>query len=204
MNMDLIKQEEKLQKEAKEVLNKLDLIKLLSKYGQPEIVGSLALGLMTWRDIDLEIICEKLDRNFITEIATYLIKQPSRRVDLTIADNSDQFSSSGPKSLYIGFKYFGDELEPNEIYGSNPKAWKIDMHFLLIDDVRAIKKTKELDSKLTEQTREIILKIKNILASNPGYRKEITSLDIYTAVLDYNVKNITNFKSYLKNIGKKL
>ena len=54
--------ENDLQKEAYEVLEKLDLLNILSTYGKPEIVGSLATGLMTWRDIDLEVV-DKIDED---------------------------------------------------------------------------------------------------------------------------------------------
>jgi len=53
-------------RQAHEVLEALNLLHFLSKYGRPKIVGSVALGLMTWRDIDidLEITGEVNDQDF--------------------------------------------------------------------------------------------------------------------------------------------
>jgi hypothetical protein len=46
MNTDeLVIQAEELRQQAHKVLEALDLLHFLSKYGQPKIVGSVALGL---------------------------------------------------------------------------------------------------------------------------------------------------------------
>ncbi len=46
------------------------------------------------------------------------------------------------------------------------------------------------------------LQIKEQISSNPLYRKEIFSTDIYEAVLNHGVKDLKEFKSYLESIGK--
>lgn len=55
---DLTKQQDELQQEAHKILGEIHLMNLLSKYGKPEVIGSVALGLMTWRDIDIEGYCQ--------------------------------------------------------------------------------------------------------------------------------------------------
>lgn len=89
--MDLLEQQSQLQKQAKEVLQTLGLISLLKKYGDPVIVGSMSLGLMTWRDLDIEVVMKKLDMDFIAEICAELVRKSSRRVDFGVIDNRDGF-----------------------------------------------------------------------------------------------------------------
>jgi len=69
---------------------------------------------------------------------------------------------------------------------------------------KGIPKTQELKEKLTKEKIEIILHLKSILDSNPKYRKEIFSTDIYEAVLESDVIDINGFKKYLEKSGKSL
>ena len=63
---DLLRRQEALRAEAHTVLADLDLMALLARAEQPVLVGRAALGLMTWRDIDVEVYCDPLsaDRAF--------------------------------------------------------------------------------------------------------------------------------------------
>lgn len=206
MNSNLEEQADKLQKDTHLVLEKLQLLDLLKKYGSPEIIGSVALGLMTWRDIDIEIVVEELKREDLAEIIATLAKKPLRRIDFSVSDNRSRFGTHAkiPNSLYIGMKYFGDDIHDDQLLSANPDVWKIDLHFLLEEDARGRVKTAELKSKLTEEKRKIILEIKNEIASHPKYRKEIFSMDIYQAVLDHGVTNLEEFREYLKRTGREL
>jgi hypothetical protein len=203
---DLFKQQSKLQKDASLVLVNLDLLPLLKKYGDPKIVGSMALELMTWRDIDIEIIVGELDKKVIAEVIEALVIKTVVRIDITFTDNRFKFGLEEkiPKSLYIGLKYFGEDIPPGEMLGANPKAWKLDLHFIMKEDARGGIKTTEIASKLTDENRRIILEIKEVVAENPQHRKQIFSLDIYKAVLDHGVKNLEDFQSYLARDGRAL
>lgn len=204
--MDLLAKQDQLQKAAKGVLERLGLLALLKKYGQVEVIGSAALGLMTWRDIDIEIVCKELKREDLAEVVAELIKKPLRRIDFGVADNRPRFGTHSkiPKSLYIGMKYYGDDIPDEQLLSSNPLIWKLDLHFLLKEDARGREKTRQLKQKLTEENKKMILKIKNQIASNPQYRKQIFSMDIYEAVLEYGVKNLEEFRQYLQKSGRKL
>lgn len=205
--MDLVVMQNKLQIDAQEVLNDLDLINLLKQYGKPSIVGSFALSLMTWRDIDLEIVVDELNKEVVAEVIKKLILKTKYRIDLSFSDNLARFNESNPnspQSLYIGVKYFGKDIEPTKMQGANPLVWKLDLHFLLGKDARGQAKTEELKDKLTDDKRKIILEIKNKVASNPNYRKEITSMDIYEAVLEKGVSSLEEFENYLQESGRNL
>jgi hypothetical protein len=200
--MDLLEQQKNLQKEAQSILEDLDLMNLLKKYGEPVIVGSMALGLMTWRDIDIEIIVDELKKEDLAEICMGLVKNFSRRLDFSVID--DRLRKNKPNSLYIGLKYFGEDIPNDSLLGANPLAWKLDLHFLLLEDAKGRSTTEELRKKLTPEKIKTILEIKNVIAKSPKHRKEIFSMDIYEAVLDRGVNSLEEFKEYLREQGKKL
>lgn len=201
METNLEQKQQQLQTQAQEVLEKLGLLTLLSRYGEPHIVGSMELGLMTWRDIDIEIIAPDLSKDSIAEIAAELIKQVHHRIDFGVIDNRGQDNPKLPRSIYLGLKYFGEDIKPEEMLGSSEKAWKIDLHFVLPEDSQGITKTRELKDKLTPEKRQAILQIKEVIATNPKYRKEVFSMDIYQAVLDHNVTDLGGFEKYLQASG---
>ena len=92
-----------------------------------------------------------------------------------------------PQSIYLGVIYKIDEQE-----------WKIDIRFVLSLLDRAEEYIKVTLPKLTAVNKEIILDIKNQLFLHPEYlNKKLSSVDIYNAVLDQGIKNITEFKEYL-------
>ncbi|MDO8498896.1 MAG: hypothetical protein Q7S44_03870 [bacterium] len=207
MPHDLLNQQDELQKEAQGVLEDLDLMNLLKEFGEPHIVGSLALGVMTWRDIDLEIVVGKLDKEVVAEVIKQLVVKTIYKIDVTFSDNIARFNNSNPnspQSLYIGLKYFGKDITPIEMRGSNPLTWKLDLHFILEKDARGKAKTEELKNKITDDKRRIILEIKSQIASNPKYRKQIFSMDIYQAVLERGITNLEEFGKFLAETGREL
>ena len=65
-----------------------------------------------------------------------------------------------------------------------------------LDFVNAIK------PKLNEENRLIILKIKNEMRDKTKHGKEVSGIDVYKAVLENGVKNLKQFRKYLKEQGK--
>lgn len=176
---------------ANKVLIDWDLLNFLNKYGTPYIVGSVELGLMTSRDIDIETISSNVPtKNDIMEIAGYLFNKIGVR-KVTPIDYSDGDGVKKPKGLYVGAEYIDKE---------NNK-WKVDVWLLTKDSARTKDTTETLKQKLTPEFKEIILNIKSQLSSHPKYRKEITSVDIYTAVMDNGIKSLEDFKRYLNQKG---
>lgn len=196
-------QQDKLQTEAKQVIHSLGLTELLSKYGTPTLIGSTALGLMVWRDIDIEVTIKDFTKEELVKIISAIFISAGYRIDVCMINNYEKLNANLPLGYYLGLKYFGD-ISPEEAVGSNEKIWKIDIWFLTEGNLRGKIKTEELQSKLTEGKRRAILEIKDAVAKNPKYRKEIKSMDIYIAVLDKGIKNLEEFEKYLNGLGKSL
>lgn len=188
--MDLIKQQAELQKEGFDLIKQLDLKKYLSQFGALDIGGSIKTGLMTWRDIDIGIICSEIPSvDKIWFIARELAEKP-HITRITIQDNmtDGKYYPAYPKGYYLGL-----------IYDNKDIHWKVDIWFAenfgehgSYDDW--------VISQLNDDNKLIILQIKNALYDHPLYRKKIKSIDIYDAVLKHNVKDLEGFKKYIKKI----
>lgn len=178
-----------LQKEANEILSDLQLVELLKKYGRLKIVGSLALGLMSWKDIDL-LVETKPSYNDCLEVVNYLFKI-KKVYNLHLQDFRKSVFIDRPKGIYIGIKYLNGKTKDD--------LWKIDVWFM-----ETSKTEQTLDfvkENLTNDTRKIILEIKNEIRKK-AWGKKISGLDVYKAVLSHEVKTLEEFKQYLKNQNK--
>lgn len=188
----LVKKEKQLQEEARNVTKELDLQKLLSPYGQLQEVGSSVYGLMTWRDIDYDLITKNTPskKEYWVMAQKLFTKQGVK--SLTLSNNLTQNDLNRPKSMYIGIKY------QNKLGNS----WKIDIRLLAKAEVTTDKIANLIADKLTPQTRLIILKIKSQVHDHPKYHKDFSSTDIYEAVLLHGIKTVDEFYQYLGSLGK--
>lgn len=194
--MNILEKQKKLQNEARDLLDKIGLIGFLSKFGEVKIVGSMALGLMTWADIDIDLGVTEFKGNDYLDTVTYLFSNQKVR-KLILSDNrflTETLTARGiPESLYLGVFVESD----SEV------LWKIDIRFVLLKNLRADSYVEETKLKINDETREKILEIKEIICLDQRYlNKEISSVDIYKAVLDENIQDVEGFRSYLEKVDK--
>jgi hypothetical protein len=83
--VDLLEQQTALQQQAALVLEDLGLLSLLENVGRPVQVGSVALGLMVARDIDVTTLCRQFDLDHLESLAPRLTDE-NRLAILTIKD----------------------------------------------------------------------------------------------------------------------
>jgi len=192
--IDLIQEQNKLQKQACEVVEKLHLKNILGKYGEFNLVGSVEYGLMTWRDIDINLVMQTnpTDSQY-WDIVKAIFSLPKVKL-ITLADNRQKVEADRPKSMYLGIKY--EDFENN--------TWKIDIRLLAKESVTTDRITQLIKDKMTNETREIILQIKSQVHDNPKYHKGFSSVDIYESVLLSGVKDVNGFREYLLKLGKSL
>jgi hypothetical protein len=161
---------------------------ILTEYGEVHIVGSYALHLMAWRDLDIHLVQQKLDRKRFFELGGRIasLLQPHRMHyrDETIAATPDL-----PQGLYWGV-YLGDERDG---------AWKIDIWLSEPSVFEATRAYGErIRARLSESARPIILQIKSACWRHPEYRRRFSSTDIYSAVLDHGVTDVDGFWAFLQ------
>lgn len=189
---DLLKHQDLLQEEARLVLNKLQIINILSEFGKPKIVGSFYTGLMTWRDIDIELEQEINDELYWKTVNKLFYDQSGLKY-LTLINFKNSKNPNTPKGLYIGIKFW-----------LNDKEWKVDVWFMPPRSKDSENMNEWVKNRLTDENKKIILRIKSQIHDNNKYRKEIFSTDVYRAVIENSVNDLESFKEYLKKQGKSL
>ena len=174
--------------EANEILHNYKLFQTLNKYGNPVIIGSYALNLMTWRDLDLHLETNEMSEKKFFELGEEIasILKPHR---MHFRNGFISKSPNFPKGFYWGIY---SDLKFSEV-------WKIDIWAM---DSKQIKKgQKEFDdlkSKIDSDKRLTILKIKTHFCKHPEYRRKFVSMDIYHAIIEEDIKSIEEFSKWLK------
>lgn len=180
-----------LQAEADAVDAGLGLTELLKSVGAPVRVGSSALGLMVWRDLDITVKCSTLSVEPVAATGARLAAD--RRVRQVVLRNDTgrwNTDPAYPDGLYLGLKCRTDE-------GAD---WTIDIWFVDQPERQPdLTHLRTLAPRLTTDSRQAILMIKSEWAGRPEYGKSVSSFDIYSAVLDGNVRTTQGFDEWLAN-----
>jgi hypothetical protein len=186
----LLARQDALQAEAQQVRGQLDLDRVLGALGTPVLVGSTALGLMVWRDLDLTVVCPALDQDAVLAAGAGLAAHPDVRT-MQYRDDSGRWNAEPeqyPDGLYLGLRY----------HPAGAAEWKVDLWF--VDDPARqpdLAHLRAVPGRLTGETRLAILRIKALWSTRPQYGASVRSWDIYTAVLDDGVRDAAGFDQWL-------
>lgn len=156
---------------------------ILSGHGEVHVIGSYALDLMTWRDLDIHLVRDTTDVADFFALGSRieaLLHPPRMHFRNELAAGTPGL----PRGFYWGI-YLGDE---------RAGAWKID---LWQTDAARFEPVRQfgaaLAARLSDETRHAILAIKRAAWRHPQYRKGFTSGNIYSAVLDRGVRDADAF-----------
>lgn len=161
---------------------------VLADYGEVHVVGSYMMRLMAWRDLDIHLVTDTVDRSASFELGGRLaaLLTPHR---MQYRDETVAGTAGLPAGLYWGV-YLGDE---------RAGGWKLD---IWITDQRGLERVQAycrmIEGRLSASTRETILMIKSQCWSRSEYRKSFGSAEIYEAVLDHGVRDLEGFWRYLE------
>lgn len=183
----LLQRQRLLQAEAQRVLQELNMIELLSAGGVVRQTGSTVLGLMVWRDIDLQVSSPRLSIGRVFEIMLPLLTHPHVK-HVHYLHQSEHFKLADLDERYFFMIYYE---RPGQA------EWKLDISFWLDEGVRPQPLHEAIEQELTPETRLTILRIKEGWYQLPAYRVEVVSTDIYDAVLHHGVRTLTEFDQYL-------
>jgi hypothetical protein len=192
---ELLASQQLLQQEAQQIRRRLDLDRVLGAVGDPVLVGSAALGLMAWRDLDLTVACQRLDKLPVLAAGLELARKPGVKA-LQYRDDTDQWNTEPdlyPDGLYLALRYQPPDLA----------EWSLDIWF--VDDPARqpdLAHLRTLPPRLTNEARLAILRIKAAWSARPQYGISVRSFDIYTAVLDGHVSSLAEFDSWLASNDK--
>ena len=192
MNDSLYNLNSLIKKEAEEILFEKGLFSILSSFGKPQISGSYALDLMTWRDLDIYLQADNITETDFFALGSKICTAFTP-VKMSFRNELIAKTKNLPTGLYWGI-YLGNE---------RAGAWKIDIWAVNVSECqRLIKYCTDIKQKLTPARALQILKIKSECWKDPEYRRSYSSTDIYTAVFEKKVTDIEGFKLYLKTIKK--
>ena len=183
---DLARRSMALRIEATQLLQS-GLLDVLGQYGTPYVVGSYALDLMVWRDLDiqLETIALNLAQCFSLGGALASLLRPLR---MHFRDEHLARTAGLPQGYYWGL-HLGDTAQ---------SGWKIDVWATGPEQALTLRRDHDaLARALTPESRRIILEIKAAIWNHPGYRRTFSSYDVYQAVVQDGVTSDGGFWTYL-------
>jgi len=190
----LLQRQDMLQKEAHAVVEELDIVDMLSNVGTVRVLGSSVLGLMTWRDIDIAVSSPSLTSKQAYETVQPLLTHPRVKQGCYL-NESGSYNPTGLShdERYFFMVYYDRQAESD---------WKIDISFWLAPSIHPEPIYEAVKQQLTPETRLAILCIKDVWYKLPFYRQEVSSVDIYDAVLQHGVRTLDEFDQYLNERGK--
>ncbi len=173
--MILMVDQKSLRKEAEEITNRFDLIRLLEKYGETRVVGSVALELIVKLDLDIHVLIE-----------TYPLMEAVNRVTVELLDHPTihevRISDYRPDGVKIGI----DECP--SVSGN----WTIDIWLTKDPSTTAFGQAERILAELTPEKRKRILSLKEHYHKQGRLRDGISTI-IYQAVLA-GVTDIQDFE----------
>jgi hypothetical protein len=175
---------DELKKEADLLIDECGLKQLLAAYTGWFIGGSYGYDLMCWRDMDVYVLDPSHDLKRCFEVGYELTHRLGARKSRFTNNVGDE-----PSGFYWGIK-LGDERKG---------AWKLDVWFL--DSAgyeRHAAYVAEMNRRLSEGNRKVILTIKEAYWRRPEYRDTITSGHIYRAVLDGGARSVEDFERFMQ------
>lgn len=168
-----------LRAEATELLDETGLTSLLStRFGECAVVGSYALDLMSWRDLDLCMPVEPEELRRFVEILP-LVHRAFAAHGRTLFRAVFNDEHARPRGDYGSGYYWG-------LRAATPDGgdWKLDLwgwdgetYARKLGEVEALKRD------LAGADRALVLALKHEAQRLPGFRDTITSYDVYRFVL---------------------
>ena len=185
---DLLETQNLLQAEADDLVRELDLESLLGALGRPVRVGSSAMGLMVRRDIDITVICLRLNARTLelfSGLAARLM-QNSAVGGVRFRNDTGHWNKEPakyPDGLYVRLT----------VLNRNAATWTFDIWAVDQPDRQPdLAHLRTLLPRLTEAHRRTILEIKHVLVGDAS----IPSALVYEAVVDHDVRNAEQFKAW--------
>jgi len=168
--------QKELRKEAEEIMDRLNLIELLSRYGETRVVGSVVLELIVKLDLDIHVYVTSYSLiDALNMVSNELLDSP--RID------EIRISDYRPRGVKIGI---------DKCMGPSGN-WTIDIWLTNDRSATAFDRTEELLPELTSDRKQIILSLKRYYHSLGRLHDGISSV-IYKAVLN-GISDVDSFEA---------
>ncbi|MCU0613034.1 MAG: hypothetical protein MUE60_14760 [Candidatus Eisenbacteria bacterium] len=183
---EFVRRAAELREEADYLLSSMNLMELLRGFGTVYATGSYAYDLMTWRDIDLCLATDDLSVSSLFRLGGAIAALPD--VGSMYYRNEFVMATVGnPEAVFWCI----------DVYRPQGATWKVDV--LIARDAvvqEVLGPARQMTGALTPLTREAILRVKSVVCTRPGYRREYGSRAVYRAVLDHGVTTVEGFDAW--------
>ncbi len=173
---------------ADKLLYNFGLLNELKNHGTPYIVGSYAMDLMAWNDLDIYVSNEFMSTEKLYELTSFILNTFH-----PMWYEAKQDTIDGKTAWFHGFE--------TEILG---ELWNIDIWFF---DNETITNTMDFCNRIKAQAdadevnRTATIKIKQALIKNEQYGfGKYTSMDVYRAVFEMEITSYDEFINTYKSI----
>ena len=171
---------------ADKLLYDFGLLNELKNYGTPYIVGSYAMDLMAWNDLDIYVSSESMSTEKLYELTSFILRTLS-----PVWYEAKKEVSDGKTVWFHGFE--------TEMLG---ELCNVDIWFFDSDTItKALDFSKNIKQKLlvNPELKAIVINIKQSLIENEQYGfDKFSSMDVYKAVFEDNIRS---YKEFIENYG---
>lgn len=174
----LISYSHKIHDQARQLIEKTKVINTLSKFGQVEVTGSYPMDLMFDPDIDIVVVADKPRFSSLKALNT-LIKQ--RKFQKYYYGDFVAFKRKNRPHGYI--------INLLRLYGG--KKWEFEIWFLKSAEGEK-KFLKDMLTRLDDEKRLTILRIKQERTIGGLSKKSLSSFEIYDWVLNKGAKELSD------------
>lgn len=160
---------------ATNLINTKNIVDILGRHGEVLFTGSYELDLMTWYDIDVQIVLSNAHNPLETfnSIQSELC-QDKDFVEAQLINFTGTYKSKMPRGIYLGLKFISEEQG----------EWKMDIWSLGEKDFRDNRELLEkLKAKLIPHLRTLILEVKHEMMKGSDRVPQMGSHLLYQEVL---------------------
>lgn len=173
---------------ADKLLYDFGLLNELKNYGMPYIVGSYAMGLMAWNDLDIYVSNESMTTEKLYKLTSFILNTFH-----PVWYEAKKDVIDGKSAWFHGFE--------TEMLG---ELCNVDVWFFDNDTItKVLDFSENIKQKLlvNPELKEIVINIKQSLIENEQYGfDKFSSMDVYKAVFENNVRS---YKEFIEKYGDK-
>jgi hypothetical protein len=185
-----------IQENATRVIEELGLIDLCSEYGELLFTGSYSIDLMTWNDIDMQLVPHPgVDpKEALSKIFDALFKHDAFLKSKMIHFHRG-FKPVMPRGLYLGLEFLIEDMGG---------LWKLDLWILERKDFDQNRDFMQEVSKLLTNpiTRHTVLELKKEMMKGESRIPSLGSYTLYQGLLKGN-RTKDQLIAYLEQKGRK-
>ncbi len=183
----LLKKQDELFREATGLLNEI-IVPMLKVFGKITIGGSYAYHLLSYPDIDVDIVSDEASDETYEKLCAKLVSLENVSAFKSTNRTDRPVTGTRPKGYWLSPKiHYGENLWNLDIWLQKP-AWYTGNTNVYEDALLS----------LSDEKRITILTLKEELQKNNlyGFGKEFRGFDVYEGVIHGDVKTIAMLRQY--------